>query len=101
MTEKRPVASILRELRQKRGISLRRAAEDLGIAPSHLSRLERGEKVASADLAARAARYYGTDSDIVALEQGRVPEDILQILRNNPGLLASLRAEFGQTSEET
>jgi transcriptional regulator with XRE-family HTH domain len=93
------VTTILRELREQRGTTLRRAADDLGIAPSHLSRLERGQKAPSPELAARAADYYGTDGELISLEQGQVPEDIILILRQHPDLLQKLRAEFRNAPE--
>ncbi len=85
---------LLRDLRESRGQSLRKVAGDLGIAPSHLSRLERGEKSPSTDLARRAAEYYGVSDDLVELAQGRVPADVQAILRRYPELLSVLRTQY-------
>lgn len=87
--------SLLRRVREERGQSLRDAAVELGVAASHLSRLERGEKVASPELRERAASYYGISDDLLALEAGRIPADISLILMRNPGLIAELRDRFG------
>ena len=87
---------MLRQLREQRGQSLRAAASDLGVAPSHLSRLERGQKSPSDELRRRAADYYGVDEDHVALDEGQVPDDIVQILRLHPEVLAELRTRFGR-----
>jgi transcriptional regulator with XRE-family HTH domain len=100
MTEVRSAANLLRELRRKQGKSLRTAAGELGVAPSHLSRLERGEKTASPQLARRAAEYYGIEADTVDLAEGRVPPDIVAILRTHPEVLDRLRAEYGSSLRE-
>ncbi|MHB1500782.1 MAG: helix-turn-helix domain-containing protein [Candidatus Dormibacteria bacterium] len=85
---------LLRELRESRGRSLRKVAADLGIAPSHLSRLERGEKSPSTSVARRAAEYYGVSDDLVELAQGRVPADVQAILSLHPELLNLLRTKY-------
>jgi len=88
-------ARLLRKLREQRGESLRAAASELGVAPSHLSRLERGEKSPSEELRRRAAHYYGVSEDSVTLDEGRIPDDIVQILRMHPEILPELRRRFG------
>ncbi|QHT54644.1 helix-turn-helix transcriptional regulator [Cellulomonas sp. H30R-01] len=94
MSESSGAARLLRQLREERGRSLRSAADDLGVAPSHLSRWERGEKAPSGELLKRAAHYYGIDEEVIALDEGRVPDDIVAILRRNPDLLVELRRRF-------
>lgn len=100
MTGTPETARLLRKLREERGRSLRSVASDLGVAPSHLSRLERGEKAASEELIHRTARYYGLDDDILALSSGRVPADIVSILKEHPALMNELRSRFGQPESE-
>ena len=64
-----------------RARSLRAAAADLEVAPSHLSRLERGERSPSQDLTHRMAAYYGVAQEVVGLADGRVPDDVIAILQ--------------------
>jgi transcriptional regulator with XRE-family HTH domain len=66
----------------------------LDVTPSHLSRLERGEKTASEELSQRAAGYYGVDADILYLAEGRLPSDVLTILHAHPELLGELRRRY-------
>jgi transcriptional regulator with XRE-family HTH domain len=96
----RPVAQLLRDLREQQGASLRKAAHQLGVAPSHLSRLENGYKSPSGALRDRAASYYGVPREIVALADGVVPEDIKDILRHHPDLLTELRERYGTEAEQ-
>lgn len=95
MTEKASVAELLRRLRAERGESLRAAARGLGVDPSYLSRVENGEKTPSAQLQERAIEHYQVNADLLYLAAGRVPPDVVAILREHPQLLAMLREEYG------
>jgi transcriptional regulator with XRE-family HTH domain len=86
--------NVLRQLREANGSSLRAAAQDLGLDPSHLSRVERGEKKPSPDVSERMARYYGVSPDLLALMEGRVPSDVLEILVHHPEVLDKIRREY-------
>jgi transcriptional regulator with XRE-family HTH domain len=96
--QKESMNQILRELRSSRGRSLREAAKDLGVAPSHLSRVERGEKVPSAALRERAANYYKVPLEEVHLALGSIPDDIAEIIRRHPEVIAQLRTRYGPAS---
>lgn len=87
--------NLLRELRRKQGTSLRTAAADIGIAPSQLSRLERGQRGLAPDMSDRLSRYYNVPADVIALTGGAIPDDVVEILKSNPGLIARLRSEYG------
>jgi transcriptional regulator with XRE-family HTH domain len=91
-------ASLLRELRGARGRSLRSAAADIGVAPSQLSRLERGERGMGPDMPAKLASYYGVSPDLISLAHGEVPTDVLLILQDHPELLDMIRQQFGRGS---
>jgi transcriptional regulator with XRE-family HTH domain len=93
-------ARLLRSLREESGRSLRQAATDLGVAPSHLSRIERGEKSPSEELAGRFAGYYGVESDLVFVNDGRIPADVLSILLEHPELFEELRAKFSNSDQD-
>jgi len=92
-------ASLLRDLRHQQGRSLRSAAADIGIAPSQLSRLERGLRGLAVEVSERLSEYYGVSSDIIALAQGEVPPDIVRIFQEHPAEMERLRARYG--SEKT
>jgi transcriptional regulator with XRE-family HTH domain len=86
---------MLRKLRQERGSSLRATARDLKVDPSYLSRLERGEKPASREVLRRASSYYDVPFEEFELAKGNIPEDVVDILRRNPGLVEKLRDQYG------
>ena len=98
MAESTSAANLLRSLRREQGRSLRTAAADIGVAPSQLSRLERGHRGLGDGMPERLASYYGVPAEIIALAQGEVPEDVVRILQRHPEEMERLRSQY--TSEE-
>lgn len=86
---------LLRELRHEQGKSLRQVAKDLGVNPSYLSRLERGEKPASPRLCEKVADYYVIPQETMSLALGTIPSDIVEILKAHPEAVALLRERYG------
>ncbi|WP_153394171.1 helix-turn-helix domain-containing protein [Ornithinicoccus halotolerans] len=84
-------ASVLRNMRRRKQRTLREAAKDLGVAPSQLSRAERGERRLGESLAGRMAQYYGVTEDLLLLAEGRIPDDVIDIIRQRPELLERIR----------
>ncbi len=78
-------------------MSLKRLAPQLEVTYTYLSKLENHEIRPSAELIERIATYFKYDTDRLLLSAGRVPDEILQILRNNPdAALDYLRKTFGE-----
>jgi transcriptional regulator with XRE-family HTH domain len=97
MAQTRPLADLLRELREAQGRSLRGAARDLGVDAAYLSRVERGKQSASRDVVSRAAVYYGVPQERLDAARGDVPADIADILGQHPELIDELRARYGSS----
>jgi transcriptional regulator with XRE-family HTH domain len=92
---------ILRQLRKRAGIGIKRLAPELGVTYSYLSKLENIELTPSEDFVGRVARYFDYDCDQLLLSAGKVPEDILSILRSNPeDAIRVLRERFGKAREQ-
>lgn len=87
-------AALLRSLRRQQGRSLRTAAADIGLAPSQLSRLERGQRGLGSDVSERIANYYGVSAEVIALANGEVPADVVRILQERPELIEQLRSDY-------
>jgi transcriptional regulator with XRE-family HTH domain len=92
-----PVGQLLRELRERRGESLRGAAKDLGVDPSYLSKVERGSKPLPERLKPRIADYYDADPEELTIAEGLVPVDIAEILLEHPEVIAELRERYGSS----
>lgn len=89
------VGDLLRRLRTERGQSLRGAARDLGVDPSYLSKVERGQKPLPEGLRRQVSDYYDTDSDRLEIASGAVPADVARILAEHPKAVEELRQRYG------
>lgn len=66
----------LRELREARGMKLREVAEAIGTTPTHVNRLERGERDLTLGWMIPLARVLGvTPADILLPEHGGLTHD--------------------------
>jgi HTH-type transcriptional regulator, competence development regulator len=87
---------ILRELRLETGKGIKTLAPELDVNYTYLSKLENNAIGPSDELVERIADYFGFDRELLLLSAGKVPEDILEILREHPiDAVASLRKQFG------
>lgn len=89
------LTSLLRDLRETNGKTLRQAAKDLDVNPAYLSRVERGEKPASRAIQQRLAAYYDVEPEVVAVASGELPPDVVRILQHNPAAIEALRKRYG------
>lgn len=75
----------IRELREAKGITLRKFAIDCGVSATYQSKIERGDfKPPSAEVISRMASVLGLDSDVTALEAGKIPTWIKGVLYFKP-----------------
>jgi len=93
---------ILRELRTKEGIGIKRLAPRLGVNYSYLSKLENNDIGPSEQLIDRVAAYFDYDRNRLLLSAGKVPGEVLSILRDNPDeAIEFLRERFGRKRERS
>ena len=87
---------ILRKLRDENRTGIKRLAPELGVSYTYLSKLENEVTAPSEEFVARVAKYFKYDKDLLLLAAGKVPHEILDILRENPDeALQFLRERFG------
>jgi len=87
---------ILRGLRTRSGIGIKRLAPELQVNYTYLSKLENNEINPSAELVNRVAEYFDYNRDTLLLSAGKIPQEILEILREHPDdALKFLRERFG------
>lgn len=88
---------ILRGLRTRAGLGIKRLAPELDVSYSYLSKLENKEIRPSEKFVRRVARYFQYDADRLLISSGRIPEEILAILREHPEEAVDyLRARFSR-----
>jgi transcriptional regulator with XRE-family HTH domain len=84
------------ELRQKdRGFSVRQVAGRVGIQPSYLSKVERGEVAPpSESTIQKLAAELDVDSDVLLAMAGKVSSDLQEVIRKRPAVFAELLREL-------
>src|SRR4051812_16226487 len=71
--------------------SLRKVAATVGVEPSYLSKIERGEQPPPGEKTIIAlAKELGEDADVLLALAGKVSEDLLAVIRKRPKLFAQL-----------
>jgi transcriptional regulator with XRE-family HTH domain len=92
---------MLRHLRSHRGMSIKRLAPDLGVTYSYLSKLENGDVGPSEEFVDRVSKYFEHDKDELMFAAGKIPADVLEILRNHSqDAVKFLRERFGEISRD-
>lgn len=71
--------------------SVRQVAARVGLEPSYLSKIERGEQPPPSEESIRAlARELGEDPDVLLAMAGKVSTDLQRIILKRPALVAQL-----------
>lgn len=104
MTRKQETfGKMLREARIAKGFSLRKFAELVGISPTYLSLVEQGKvaKPPTAERVLRMAELLEESSDEWIAKADRVPEDLQEIIQQQPTEIPELLREArGLTAEQ-
>jgi len=78
-----------------RAFSVRKVAERVGLEPSYLSKIERGEQAPPSEQKIRAlAEDLGEDADVLLALAGKVSTDLQEIIRKRPALFGELIREL-------
>ena len=94
------LGSTVRELRKKKGVSIKKMAPDVKVDHTYISKIENGYIIPSAEVLSRLAGYFNYDEDELMLLADRIPDDIREILRNRPReALDYLRERFGRAKK--
>ena len=92
--------SYIRERRQELNkgegkYSARRVATRLGVEPSYLSKIERGEVAPPSEATiVKLARELGEDPDFLLALGGKVSSELLDVIRKRPQLFAQMIREL-------
>jgi transcriptional regulator with XRE-family HTH domain len=80
------------ELRKTdRGYSVRKVAARIGVEPSYLSKIERGDQQPPSEAKITAlAEVLGEDPDLLLAMAGKVSSDLQEAIRRRPQLFAEL-----------
>jgi transcriptional regulator with XRE-family HTH domain len=94
--------ALVRREREAKEIGLREMAKKIGVSPTYLSKIERGDFDPPAeDKVRKIAEILGLDPDELLALAGRVASDLTDIIRQRPREMADfLRAAKGLTAED-
>lgn len=82
--------------------SVRRLAARIGVEPSYLSKVERGETPPPSEATIlRIAREIGEDGDVLLALAGKVSTELQAVIRKRPKLFAELIRELKGQSDHT
>jgi transcriptional regulator with XRE-family HTH domain len=92
----------IRAWREQKEIGLRRFANQVGMSPTYLSKVERGDFPPPGEAKINAiAKALGRDADELLALAGRVASDLSEIIQETPREMATfLRAARGLTPKE-
>jgi len=81
--------------KEDRKFSLRQVATRIGIEPSYLSKIERGEQSYLSEVKITAlAHELSEDPDVLLALNGKISTDIQEVIRKRPQLFAQLIREL-------
>jgi transcriptional regulator with XRE-family HTH domain len=94
--------ALVRREREAKEIGLREMAKKIGVSPTYLSKIERGDFDPPAeDKVRRIAEIIDHDPDELLALAGRVASDLTDIIRQRPKQMADfLRAAKGLTADD-
>jgi transcriptional regulator with XRE-family HTH domain len=102
MAGRKNFGALVRQEREAKEIGLREMAKKIGISPTYLSKIERGDFDPPAeDKVRKIAEIIGRDPDELLALAGRVASDLTDIIRQRPRELADfLRTAKGLSAED-
>ena len=70
------LASNLKEYREQKGLLQKEVANAIGVHPSNYSKMEKGERDVSIEVADKLAKYYGLTLDQLIYKQDNTPKEV-------------------------
>jgi len=87
--------AFLKKLRLNKGYSIKSLSSELDLNYSYISKLENNHSLPSEEFIKKVSKIFGYDKEELMLRAGKIPEDIVNILRENPKEAANfLRKKF-------
>lgn len=80
----RSLGKFLKKLRNEKGYSIKKMASELDIDYSYLSKIENSHSLPSDELVEKLGKFFKYDSEELMVRAGRLPEDVISIISNNP-----------------
>ncbi len=102
VTTNKNFGHVLKDLRTKKGLSIKQLSSKVDVNYSYISKLENNHSKPSEDFIYKIAALFDYDKEELMLRAGKIPSDILEILISNPTKAADfLRNEFAKHGSST
>jgi len=89
-------SSLLKDLRTKKGVSIKKLATEINLNYTYISKLENAKARPSLKVINKFSHYFNYNSDELSIAAGKIPEDVEKILKSNPKeTIKYLRSKFG------
>ena len=98
-----PMPMRIKELRTRKGLSVREAAKQLGLAPSTYHNYETGERDPNSEMLIKLANFYGCSIDYMIGNEVRYRDESTEIadqITRNPELRSVFRQLSGASSTQ-
>jgi Zn-dependent peptidase ImmA (M78 family)/DNA-binding XRE family transcriptional regulator len=90
------IGEVVREQRVLAGLTQRQLGEVVGASFTHISKIEAGKEVPSADLLRQIAHAVGGDAEELLLAARRVPEELGQVVVDKPNIAPRFLRSWGE-----
>ena len=70
------IAQNLKKLRKEKGLLQKEVANAVGVHPSNYSKMEKGERDVSIEVADKLAKYFGITLDELVHMDGKIPDEV-------------------------
>ncbi len=90
------LGEFLKKLRTDKGYSIKKLSPKLEVNYSYLSKIENDHTTPSENFIEKMATIFNIDKEELMIRAGKVPEDVIRILQDNPQeAVKFLRKQFG------
>ena len=87
---------LLKDLRTKKGKSIKKLASEVGLNYTYISKLENAKVKPSLKVIDKFSYYFNYSTEELMIAAGKIPKDIEKILKGNPKeAIRYLRSKFG------
>ena len=94
-TDKETFGTILKKIRKRKGIGIKKLSSRLNMSHGYISKIENNKSLPSEEFIRKISDIFEYDNEELMIRAGKIPEDILSILRENPKEAAKyLRNQF-------
>jgi len=91
------LGTLLKSFRKKSGLSIKNLSNHLDVNYTYISKIENDKSMPSEEILSKIASIFNYDKEELLIRAGKIPEDIIDILRENPKEAANfLRRKFSK-----